>query len=358
MLSSGTGQQVSLVYQQFPSYGQQGSDRVGQLAFEPWGEWPAADLGPGLPLFSDGNFQDLAPAPGDHFALAGADAHGTFVATAVTPGQPLSGEDHMAWGAPLFIARGDGDFLVGFENDAPYYGDGGLYRLRFARAPGPATQVQALRHSGCGAERVYADAVRAAGHYVVALTSGRDVGGCVDFGGGDPTRIQLVDLDDKNAITVMPEPPAQGVVSALQMVPRSDGAWLVWQVDNSIMAARLDPQGNLVTLPNRFASLPADTPFALDRLGDDLALAFTEGDPSNPRIRVEIFDSDSVGTPQADTTVVPDPATEKFVDWQLTGQLAILGAPSGEQLLVSWGSETYPATAVIVTRRLDCVHAK
>ncbi len=346
VLSSADAERVSLVYQE--------GVQLGQVGFDAWGGWPKTSLGQSKLLFAPSGFYfELATAPGDHFALvsqtvANGNPAGMVVSTQATPGQLLAATKQLGGGsdAPLFIARGDSDYLVGFRR----HSNG--HTAHFGRTPDLGTPV--LADSGCATAPVSADAVRAGDHYLVAMSSSLDFGSCPldGYGEGPPTRIQVVRVSDDNSVKSVVEPPAQGAVSALSMVARSDGAWLVWHVKNQLFAARFDQQGNLVTLPNIFAAVAPGTPFAVDRVADDLALAYVEGDPSKPVIRVALFNADSVNSPHLDFLIHPDPANELP-----TGPLSLLGAPSGDYLLVSWEADASTGSPVVVTRRLDCVQA-
>jgi hypothetical protein len=143
----------------------------------------------------------------------------------------------------------------------------------------------------------------------------------------------------------------------LQLVPRGEGAWLVWQIDDGVTSGPLEamkldsdglPEGGVISLVQSGAVFEK---VALAALGDGLALAYTDSfDPSTPTIVVEVFDADGVQT--AATSLTP-------VAWPRVGEgYGLVGSPSADALLLSWASaEVDPnveGSARVFTARLDC----
>jgi hypothetical protein len=144
------------------------------------------------------------------------------------------------------------------------------------------------------------------------------------------------------------------------MVAHSDGAWLVYQPDGStsevppaILAVRLDGGGQVVSDYIAVAtdgSAATYGPFAAGRLGDKLVVASVDSfDPSAPTLILQVFDENGlVGATSLNT------APEWFSD----DQLAVLGSPAGDQVLLGYASTVKDAPTRIHVARFDCVTGK
>lgn len=357
VLSSADLSRATLAFERMPTASGVVTLELGQVDFAAWGDWPGAPLGQASTLYKDGGYTfRLSRAVGGGFAVlaerfsAGL-AVGIALATSVTPGQPM--DNPVALGVaqdqPAFLARGESDHLYGYTT-----GGSGSHLLLTARAPDNGRPV--LPGTGCASDAIHADAVRMPGHYLVATSSSRPFGTCLNAGdGSNPAdRFQVAVVPDSGQASLAWE--WNDAVDDLALVPRSDGAWVVWQAKPNvtvapIFAARLDTDGNLLTLPNAFGKQSAALAgFAVDRVADDLALAWVDVNvPSGPTIHVQLFDQDAVNDPHLDFAIQPAPP-----QWP-TGPLSLLGSPDGQHLLVSWEAQDADGQSVVVTRRLDCV---
>ncbi len=357
VLSSADLSRATLAFDRVPTASDVVTIELGQVDFAAWGDWPSTPLGQASTLYKDGGYTfRLARSAGGGFAVlaerfdAGL-AVGIALATSVAPGQSMN--NPVAFGAaqdqPAFLARGESDHLYGYAT-----GGSGSHLLLTARAPDNGRPV--LPGTGCASDAIHADAARMPGHYLVATSSSRPFGTCLNASdGSEPAdRFQVAVVPDSGQASLAWE--WNDAVDEIALVPRSDGAWVVWQAKPNvtvapIFAARLDTDGNLLTLPNAFGEQnSALAGFAVDRVADDLALAWADAiAPGGPTIHVQLFDKDAVNDPHVDFSIKVAPPELP------TGALSLLGSPDGQHLLVSWQAQDAAGLSVVVTRRLDCV---
>ena len=146
-------------------------------------------------------------------------------------------------------------------------------------------------------------------------------------------------------------------VRSSRVVPRSDGAWLVWQGTGAfseapppIQAARVDANGMIVgsVIP---VTNDGDTrgPFAATAIDDRLAVVWPDRiEPGAPVLAVSLLDAQGNKLPGTGISTAMAPLAP--------GRLAALGSPWGEKLLVAWSGQTMsggPLGFQVV--RFDCV---
>ena len=355
LVSAGPDDAV-LLFRSDPDPAGESAATLRHLFFDAWGAWQS-DL-----LHGD----ELALSEvGDSYAVDGVDE---YTYTFIAPGRSFFPEEGMyfaaQWGlgayelkviAPemgraLFATRGElGERLVGYELAA-----GGHHQL----VMGPVSQeLTPSMESGCGTEPLAADAIAVPGGYVVAFSSSRPFNSCLDDDGinGPPTEIQIVQVAGGQA-TLTGQFDTGSVVDQIALVPRSDGAWLTWKpvgegsAGVSIFGARIDQTGVVVTASRVFGSTQVEPDrYAAAGLGDLLVLARTE-ENINPRsIHISVVGIDAAEV--ASYLLLPNipaagPAQPPY---------ALLGSPSGTELLVAWASPYDFSNVGLQVARLECL---
>ncbi len=344
-LTRADGTRVTLLVREQPSpVPIDGTPTLTQVSFEPWDSWPAAPLGTSLMLSS-----------GDDFVLPRQAEEGLtvwlFMSTFVTGPQMAlfqAAPVDIPYPTPIvaYPKQSNTPAFVTTSATSPSGTSRGLGRIE------PVAQAlawldlaeEAALHPdpallGC----FLLDGIRTSSGFLFACSSssGFQVG---RFG---PT-IPAPETTHEQLTTA----PAQ-----LQMVPRSDGGWVVWQAaygetSGALMAMRLDADGVPVTGPMQ---LIADGQIfervALAPMGDALAVAHSDVfDPGPPNIVVEVFDG--TGTQRAAGSFTPQA-------WpRIEEGYGLVASPSADALLLSWSSaEAEPGVAGnarVYTARLDC----
>jgi hypothetical protein len=340
------GTRVTLVVREQPEIVPiDGSPMLTQVSFEPWDSWPASPLGTPRVLSAGNDF--VLPREAEEGLTVW-----LFMSTFATgPQMALFQAAPVDVPAPIPIAAYPMEvsipaFVTTSTATSPSAATRGLGRVEPVAQPVAwldRADEAAVFPNPFPLDCFLLDGVRSASAFLFACSSsnGFQVG---RFGPTTPAAvITHVEL-------TLP-------VAQLQMVPRSDGAWVVWQssdgeTSGSIEALRLDPDGLPVT---ESMSLIADglifAQVALAPMGDDLAVAYGDVlDPGPPNLVVEVFDG--AGTRQAAGSFTPQA-------WpRIEEGLGLVASPSTDALLLSWASaELEPdvaGNARVYTARLDC----
>jgi hypothetical protein len=274
-------------------------------------------------------------------------AHSLFTSTDYQP-FPAATLLQPSVNRPLFVSRGTEDHVVGYEHASGEH----TQFLMEALADGVGFAGPGV--TGCGLGPLAADAIPldgVAGGHLVAFSNSRPFEDCSEAAlDGPPNEIQIGPFQDVPTAFVRGTDP----IASIQLVPRTDGAWLVWQEDGSttrlpppIMAARIGAQGQLESDAIEVTSTSVVGPIAADRLGDKLIVAWEESaEPGPPSIVIRVIDEN--GQP-AGTATLPSPG------WYTQSGISLLGSPSGQQLLVAFpsllGDE---GRSVVHVARYDC----
>lgn len=336
---------------------------IGHTAFAPWGEWPST-IGQGHFAASIGGRRFAATGGDGGFALllpvGGGPNPGVYFAPSVAPETDYSPIPDAfvvttePMSRPAFVARGASGHLAGSLHDA-----GGFLQLEINFITPEGSVFGASLASGCATSPMVTGAVPSGDGFLVAFSSGRPFGTCFNDDGipGPPTELQVAWMDGNGTIKPGAVLPGIEPIFGAQIVARSDGAWLVWQHDGStsevsppILAVRLDATGQLAS--DIFEVVPTGAssarPFAADRLGDKLVVAWVDAiDPSAPSLIVQVFDEAGLLTGGASLSTAPG----FFFD----DQLAIMGSPAGNQVLLAYASDPGDGLRRIHVARLDCV---
>jgi len=322
-----------------------GTPVLTQVSFEPWESWPASPLGTPLVLSAGNDF--VLPRQAEDgltvwlfmstFATGPQMALFQSAAVDVSSPPPIAAYP-MQGNTPAFVTTAVTTSPVG-----PIRGLGRVEPVAQALAwldlAGPAALHPDPFPLGC----FLLDGVRGPQSFLFACSSsgGFQVG---RFGPDTP----------EAQVTHEQLAPS---VAQLQMVPRSDGGWVVWQAadgetSGSLMALRVDAQGQPVTDPMQL--IPDGIIFeevTLAPMGDDLAVAYTDAfDPGPPNIVVEVFDGS--GTQRAAGSFTPQA-------WPRIEQgYGLVASPSADSLLLSWSSADIEVdvtgNAHVYVARLDC----
>jgi hypothetical protein len=341
---------------------------IGDAAPVPWFSWPA-DLGPAFIAASDG---------GHAFQAATGDGGGValflnpredppfgkmYLSPQVAPATATSGLGNLiatndSDTSPLFLARGPARMLAGSLYNGP-----GSSQLGLSVVEGGKLVTESFITSGCAVGPVVASGIPVGDGFLAAFSSDRPFGDCASPGPlGPANRVQVARWSPSQPGTLLPGdelvvfPDDQ--ILQVAIVPRSDGAWVLWQVAGTefpnppIFWRRVDPFGKKVGVEySTFTPAGSTGGFAAGAIGDGLALAYVDStdDPGKPSIGVGVFDGELVA--------VHANVHTQF-EWVGTGRLAILGAPSADRVLVAWSTGPLPSSSY-VTRvlvvRLDCV---
>jgi hypothetical protein len=314
--------------------------KLGHLSFDAWAAWPEASLGQAWVAVSygTGTSHALGDAPGEAHAFLYYDdaslsgTEGMFFAPSAVPKASF---EKLSLGSigqrALFVTRGDGDHLIGFERSFA-----GHHALAFGRfAAGEPSFDQS---SGCGTAPISADAARVPGAYLIALSSSRPLGSCQDDFGvdGPPIRLELARLADGAASPALGALIDSGSpIRQLRLLRASQGTWLVWQYGGGVqpspvLAVRVDDAGQLAS--PIFSVAPDGSVFdgfSATTLGDRLVIAYTDAfDPSVSKIVLRAIDSSGV--------LVTEHALEPPAELWPKPPYALQGSPGADALLLAW----------------------
>lgn len=360
-LSRDDSTRASLAFQHTP-YLDLYAPEVSFVSFVPWGAWSAVVAGP------SGHAIAAAPAsfavsqtPGDSFNALSAQGDGfvagTWFVPRVIPEQTPPGAvlvSDTATRAAFVASRSDGAsrHLLGLETSA---GGGSGIAARPATSSGDGSvDLEPEIFLGCASSGpMPADAVPSGTAWLVAFANGASSPGCFDPElPGPPHAIHVVRILDDGTFTTGAMLPQGGPLAQIAMAGRSDGAWLVWQRASGgkiapIQAVRLDLAGDVVFGP--VDVVPSESEpgrFAVDRLGDELAIAYEA-------LGLSAEAPSLVAGRVGDDGVLAASAT---LDGPiLTAPPSVLASPSGDQILVAYGVlGDHPEVAVA---RFDCAHA-
>lgn len=276
---------------------------------QPWGAWGAGAFGAHT-TSTTVSLSMLAQSTPGHFAMLSM-KRGTNVGSGQL--EALSPGAKPGIGLALPVGPNDRPVLV---SDLGVPGHlvivNALARLSFFVVGCAGATTQVLTTTACGDSHLAADAMPWKDGFLVATAIGAPAPGCTPgLAPEPPTRLQLLfqgaTPDTTKVILDLGPHEAWG----FRLLPRSDGAWLVYRTASGAVAQRLDADAMPTGTP-----LSIDTPVAA--LGDRLIVGPTM---ANKTVRV-------VGDTSA-TPAVPFPAGN------LT-EAALLGSPSGDKALVTW----------------------
>jgi hypothetical protein len=154
-------------------------------------------------------------------------------------------------------------------------------------------------------------------------------------------------------------------VRQIELVPRADGAWLVWQAekpagggsDPPVMATRVDALGK--TISNTFEAIPAGAngyPFAASAIGDELVVAFVEAtEPSaKTNLGMRVFLSDGTPDGEGHVSVASLPVPPGGPWWVDPERLGLLG--NEDSVILAWSEHVTEPTAPgrVLVARFTC----
>jgi hypothetical protein len=331
-------------------------DEVAYASFPPWGTWPTAAVGPsahaisGLPQSfaisqSPGDSFNLLSAPGD------ASVAGAWFVPRVAPPKASLGATMVSSAATraAFVASKGTRHLLGHEGASA--GGSSILAGVAASDPEGGGVVTLNVFLGCASGGpMPAAAVPSGDGWLVAFANGASSPGCLDPElPGPPHAIHVVHLLDNGDYSTGAMLAQGGPIAQIAMAPRSDGAWIIWQRASGgqiapIEAVRLDVAGEVVLGPIDVApSASEPVSFAVDRLGDELAIAY-EFAGLNARAPGIV-----AGRVRDDGVLVAAGSLDGPI---LTGPPSVIGAPSGDRILVAFGVlGDHPEVGLV---RFDC----
>jgi hypothetical protein len=242
---------------------------------------------------------------------------------------------------PAFVARGSGGrHLVGTRDDTLLWGQ--------------VVQGNSVVQSsivGCAAFAPIADAVQFGDGWLVAVASGQKtpILGC-EADPGSPSRVDVVRVNADGTAEFVTGIDAGAPIMHLAAAPHPDGLYVVYRVaSGGVMAPirwlRVSASSAGVVGPGDVSG-PADIPLDFDAtsLGDRLVVA---------------WGNDSAGNPPDLVVSVLDPFGAQLAQhaWepQFFGPVSVIGAPSGNSLLVAWQGPSPSLVTGVSLTRLDCV---
>jgi hypothetical protein len=324
---------------------------LAQVTLHPWDSWPDSPLGTALFAASVQEFV-VPKRPDDGLTVW------LFASTFATGPQMVllnGASTDVPWpsealvhpslvGAPSFVTTE----LSGTRTVGTVIGSGINYAtINLATAAGFEGMPPDI---GCAAGPMAMDGVRVAARFVTAYTHAP---GCTA-----PNTLSLVTVVEAgNILEETYTQPLDTSLAQVQLVPRGDGAWLIWQLEDGetsgpLETLKLDDEGKPIGEP--IVLIGSGTIFekvALSVFGDGLAVAYTDSfDPGPPSIVVAVFDGD--GSPLAQASLTPQA-------WPRVAEgYGLIGSPAGDALLLSWASDDVDASvqgnARVYTARLDC----
>jgi hypothetical protein len=331
---------VGVVEQQAPT------TAVGAVCFEAFGAWPASLHEPLLVLgAADGGVrattgEDLGVAllvgqTGDPFA------DGARFASSVSPGEAMPrwimlGES--AFHRAAFLARPAGTFVAGLASAAAPLSYLDVF-------PGLPSSTDRFPGVACGNAPVVADAAANGQRIVLAASSGRSFGSCLDDDGipGPPTALQVSALGT-GGFSLLHEETFATAVDAVRAVAAPDGStWIVSSTSGTVHAMRLDANGS-VQVASTVVARGSVGPVDAAMRGHELLVAHI--DASEPDLGADVV------------VDVLSPAGERAAfggfdssEAPWTGDLAIVVSADASMVLVTHAT----GPGMVAARRLDCV---
>jgi hypothetical protein len=319
-------------------------------AIQPWQTWPSTLGGGAQSSFVAGQDQfafDRGKTP-NTLAMAwpatpappASQPQGLFFSDQVTAsGGNASAVLSLALTGPTnhvvrFVRESANATLVGFEA-----GDAGYHALHLTRvAKNGMTSSQTF--VGCATTDVDADAIAVSPNaFFVAYSTSRAFGACLNdagidtpahrilmarFGAGNSSLEQLpvdIDLDDE--------------VSFVRLLPRTGGAWLVWQYKG--VNAEVPPPVMLWALDDTGAPVAPSVPVldggaaytrpAFASLGNRLAMAWLDTSDPSSSVRLRLLTEIGI---ISNETMAASPVQN------LLPELELFASPGGDQLLLGW----------------------
>jgi len=322
-----------------------GTPVLTQVSFEPWESWPASPLGTPLVLSAGNDF--VLPRQAEEgltvwlflstFATGPQMALFQAAPVDVSSPSPIAAYP-MQGNTPTFVTT-----ALTTSPSGPTRGLGRVEPVAQALAWLDLAQPAAVQPDPFPLGCFLLDGVRGPDSFLFACSSG----GGFQVGRFGPSTPEA---------QITHEQPATPVAQ-LQMVPRSDGGWVVWQVadgetSGALVAMRVDAEGEPITDPMQ---LIADglifEKVTLAPMGDDLAVAYTDVlDPGPPNIVVEVFDGAGIQRAAGSFTPQAWPRIEEGY--------GLVASPSADSLLFSWSSadveDDVVGNARTYVARLDC----
>ena len=315
-----------------------GETGVGQITFgrQPWE--PATSLGTALPV-------GLGPLTGNVLARGPGVGFGMLAGTPMLAHYLHDAPTNMPWPPSIQLpANGPRPLFVTSEGQARLIGYASVQAseeslwLHAATSDGPHSGGAGL---ACANPTLDAAAVRTAdNHFVLAMSNGLSYLGCLtdDDAPGPPRYLNVVRTDHAASDFELTFEADMGVpILQVEMTPRSDGAWVVWQPEGGIQpsrvqALRVDPQGSVVAGP---IDLTKDGEvfgqWAIGSVSDRLVLAYIDAfDPSAPTVVLGFYDA--VGQLLEPQLRYQPPHSDVWINWPLT----LLGSDS--ELLLAFQS--------------------
>jgi hypothetical protein len=320
---------------------------IGYATIKPWETWPLDPPTLAQITFGGASAYELAGGEGSLWLLSatGAEVQGKgLTALRLLGGAPpgdLVQVDALAL-RPAFFSLSGGALLAA--------GDlGGL--LRAARVEGD--KAEALTPSlGCASQGMplWAGAARLPGGADLLMATSRNPPPvCDQFENvpqGSPRRILLYRRDGQE-LTLLQDKDEGVAVTFAGLVPRSDGAWLVYQLGDGVtsgpvVAERLGadgaPTGQSAEV---FPGGMIFSPLALAPLGDRLAVVWSDDLGQVTKLLAKVVGDDGQTPPVLFSN---DFAPERRV----------LGSPDGKSLLIAWETSDGASSSTIRLLRIDC----
>lgn len=348
--SSDDGKLVTVVASWSVVEGPAFPEELRHTTFQPWTVWPAdGTIEPSyLADFEGGISFAAAPAPQSHFGLLFLRPDGLFVTLgmvahtgAIAPALAIAEDADAA----LFLSRGQAKHLLGYRDTTPL----GYARVAIGFAqetPGGTIAYEGPFGVGCATSGPAADAAAIGDGWLLAIANGVPLASTACDAApkeiGPAARIQVGQVTPDGALAPALDMEGNVPVAQLEIVPRSDGAWLVWTRATGggaspIQAARLDGAGQIVVGPfdvSDSGDVPLTGWLAADRLGDRLVVASVNDPAGNPaEIVVRVIDSS--GETVGRGVLGPGPL--------MPGALDVLGSADGESgVVVAWAEPGPP----------------
>jgi hypothetical protein len=242
-----------------------------------------------------------------------------------------------------FTKMGDGAALTGVQQSFYSSSGGDQHEIILCVLPfGP--EGFCVPMVGCGSQPVDADAVALKEGFLVAYSSSRGFGECMNDDGmiGPPNRILTAFVGGPGGgygpLPVQIEQP-DDVVRFVRVIPHSEGAWLVYQFAGlnaeqppPLMAMRISPDGSVLldATPVLGGSQFYEEP-AVAAIGDQLLVGWVDAfDPSGDAyIMLRVLDDSGI-----ELTQNAYPRT-----W-VGNRLSALGSPDGSHVLIGWTEQS------------------
>jgi hypothetical protein len=316
---------------------------IGYATVAPWGSWPIAAPTLGQITFGGGSAFALGGGGGNLWLLSvtGAEVGGTGLGLLRLQGTDPPGDlvpiDALSK-RPAFLAVNGGTMIAGGDQ-------GDLLRASLVTGD----KVEPLQGPlGCGTnESLWAGSVRLPGGADLLMGTSRNLPPVCDTSTppqGSPTRILLYRRDGQ-ALTLLHEKNEETTITYAGLLPRSDGAWLLYQLGDSItagalVAERLDAEG--LPTGQTVEALGSGMLFsepAVAAVGDRFALVWNDDLGQVPKLFIKVVGTDGATPPL-------------LVSNDFSQTRRVLGAPDGQRALVAWEAEDAPAKLRLL--RVDC----